>query len=662
MGPSAGGSLIRAFFAAPLATSFLLCVCAHAAAAAQDPPDSVAAQQERLADSLATVQDSLAADSALVDSLTAAGDTLTPPPLLPRIHWPVEPSARSGVWEWGPEELAGARGQTLWQLVREAPGLIGVRGGDIGAPIAVIPVGYSGGAARLYWDGAEQLPLEGSIADLSRIPLAGLERVRIVRRPGGVDIHLRRLDHADPRAYSRIEVGTGDLATNVLRATFSMPRAVGGKLAVAIERLDTRGREDPGSTTGGWFRYSAHAGDRASASFELRRMSSARATAWEAPGQAARSDWTLHGRVALAEEALLEAWRTRASLTAGGEDEAFDFSTEGRGQWGGRLTLGKGPFWGRAGARWNQGEGLPRRELALETAIAEPRWGGATARIRREHWLEEAGTSRDLRAWFSPIPHAAVFFERGGGRRSVPSLKPLPPAPDSAAVDSVRSGTEADTLPGPMAPRFTDRSGGKLGTSAAWRGLELSGARIWVEADSVWPTQLPFDRAGLVLPQPRRAGWELSGRIPVWPEGLAVVAQLQLWEAPLDSAPQLYFPDHVYHGAFSFHRSFLESGNFELWVDLGAQGRAPMAFPRPDPDYEPPARDPEDEEAQEETAPPVLVPFHQEWYFRLQMRIISLSIFAHVENATVRDNNQDVPGRLLPGTRSIFGIRWTLWN
>jgi hypothetical protein len=120
----------------------------------------------------------------------------------------------------------------------------------------------------------------------------------------------------------------------------------------------------------------------------------------------------------------------------------------------------------------------------------------------------------------------------------------------------------------------------------------------------------------------------------------------------------LYFPDHLYRGSLSFHRTFRATGNFELWVDLGAQGRSSMSVPL-ETELEPTEENPDVEPG---TLVPSLVPFYQSWYFRLQMRFLSLSIFATIDNLTVRENNQDVPGILLPGTRSLYGVRWTFWN
>ena len=44
------------------------------------------------------------------------------------------------------------------------------------------------------------------------------------------------------------------------------------------------------------------------------------------------------------------------------------------------------------------------------------------------------------------------------------------------------------------------------------------------------------------------------------------------------------------------------------------------------------------------------------------MRIVSVRVFIRWENFTVRRNLQDYPGRLLPPTRTVYGVRWILWN
>ena len=656
---------------APVATTapILFAVLTALGAAGQEPPDTLQIPPDSLlvdsvliADSLAAdslVSDTLAADTLVADSLAADSlevDSLPPPPVMPTLPDPVPAGLATGVWEWDREQLLAARGQTLWELLAEIPGLLGVRGGDFGSAVTVFPVGYAGGALRLYYDGVEHLPLEGSIPDLARVSLAGIERVRVVRRASGVEVNLFRLAHSDPRAMSLIEAGTGDLDTNLMRATFSLPRAFGGKAALAVERLDTQGQDAPGATMGGWLRYSLHRGDRGGVRFEVRRMMAQRTLLTPSPTEVNRSDWTLQGNWALGAASVAEAWATGASIEAGDSAEAFPFAPEPRGQYGAQLSLGRGPLWGRTAARFNSGAGVADRELSVEASATSGRWGGASGRAWRESWDERTGTGYDVTAWLTPVSYVSVFVERGSGSRSVPFLNPpVPEEPEDSVSNPV---PEPDTLEADPPPesRFTHRSGSRVGARLRWRAVEVTGARLSAEADSVWPTQLLFDRDGFVLPQSRRQGWELTGRVPLRPTGLFFVGEVQLWE-PLDSM-SLYFPDHIYRGSLSFHRTFRASGNFELWIDLGAQGRSSMNVPLPT-EAEPLE---EDETIEPGTLVPSMVPFYQSWYFRLQMRFLTLNIFATIDNLTLRRNNQDVPGILLPGTRSLYGVRWTFWN
>ena len=620
-------------------------------ASAQDPPDTLQVPPDSLQDSTA-VTDSVPADSVAADSVEA--DSVPPPPMFPDLPDPAPAHGFNRIREWDRTALLSTRGQTVWELLADIPGLLGVRSGDFGSAATVFPIGYSGGGLRLYYDGIEHLPLEGSVPDLTRIPLSGLERVRVIQRPGGVEVRLYRLAHADARPLSLVEAGTGDQDTNMLRGTVSVPRMFGGKGALAIERLDTRGRDNPGAITGGWLRYSLHRGDQAGIRYEIRRMGTERTVIGDSPGSVNRTDWSLQGRLAPAEGLMAEGWAAGASVSTGDTTQVFPFSAESRRQYGVGLSGSRGPVWGRVTARYNRGEGVADRELAAEFSALAGQWGGVSGRTWKETWDEREGTGYDLRAWATPVPYAAFFVEHGNGSRSVPYLNPLPPEGPADTTDTMEDPDTMEADPGPSS-RFTTRTGTRFGARGSWRQHEVSVARMSVEADSVWPTQLLFDRGGVVLPQPLRRGWEVTGRIPLRPRGLFLKAEVQLWEEA-DSAT-LYFPDHTYRASFSFHRVFRATGNFEMWADLGVHGREEMYVPQPDEGAEP-----ELDDEGEEIPVPSMVPFYQNWYFRLQLRFFTLNIFATVENVSFRDNNQDVPGVLLPVTRGVYGVRWTFWN
>ena len=42
--------------------------------------------------------------------------------------------------------------------------------------------------------------------------------------------------------------------------------------------------------------------------------------------------------------------------------------------------------------------------------------------------------------------------------------------------------------------------------------------------------------------------------------------------------------------------------------------------------------------------------------------MVTVRVFVNLENFMRRMDNQDFPGRLLPLNRTVFGVRWTLWN
>jgi hypothetical protein len=59
---------------------------------------------------------------------------------------------------------------------------------------------------------------------------------------------------------------------------------------------------------------------------------------------------------------------------------------------------------------------------------------------------------------------------------------------------------------------------------------------------------------------------------------------------------------------------------------------------------------------------PSMVPFYQSWFVRLQIRVVTVRLFIAWDNFTLRQRNQDFPDRVLPFSRSLYGVRWTMRN
>jgi len=192
---------------------------------------------------------------------------------------------------------------------------------------------------------------------------------------------------------------------------------------------------------------------------------------------------------------------------------------------------------------------------------------------------------------------------------------------------------------------ITDRRATRLGATLSWRGLALSGARLQVESDSLIPLGIEPDRGSPFLAGAELSGWELWGRVPTFWENLRLEGSLQQWDEP-----GMYLPEQIYRGALVFHKTYLESENFELWWKLGVRGNSVMTVHLLG------------EEDEEGLRPLETVPFYQNWYGRIQIRIVTVQVFIGWDNFIRRRNLQNFPGRVLPITRTWYGLRWTMWN
>jgi hypothetical protein len=610
------------------------------------------------------------------------GDTLPSPDSLPAVHLqelarPVPPLYETGVWEWDREGILGSRAITLAELLSEVPGIVLVRGGDYGAPVAVSAFGAGGDRVRVYRDGVEILPLEGSTPDLSQLGLGGLSSVRVVRAAGELRIEIQSILADDGRPFSLVEAGTGDLNTNLFRGTFAHPRVLGGVLALSMDRIETQGPfgREPGSSTGGWVRFARSLFGGGVGVVDWASRSSDRGTFYE-PGKISRSDLSVRTRWSLFPGLVGDLYYASSSLKTE-EPDTFPFGVEKRTQVGGLLSYDS--QWVRALGRVQRlsGEGLPSTTARLEVEGRIGRFGGLAGEADWEQWEDRSLTRNRFRAWSAPLFGFSLFGETGGGEWGLPYLAPWrPPTPSEPLEGEDDDPPPADSaryvLPG---PRFGEHSGSRVGLRFQWRGVDLAGARLRVESDSLFLLGLPLDRSGLTVPGGIRDGFEVSGRIPVYvpglPDGLpglSLVGSYHWWDqaeevtagadagqgeaAPEDRVPWRYLPKQSYQASLSFHDTFLPTENLEVWFDLGVQGRDPMVVPF--------LQDPGGSQAT--GMPLAMVPFYQSWFVRLQIRVVTVRAFIMWDNFTVRQRNQDIPGRVFPYTRSIYGVRWTMWN
>ncbi|MDZ7780057.1 MAG: TonB-dependent receptor plug domain-containing protein [Gemmatimonadota bacterium] len=601
--------------------------------AAQDPPPP-------RTDTATVERGDSVREPPLPDSVAA--DTLPAFHNLPTLEDGIPSGWAGGVWTWDHEQIMASGANTLVELVDEVPGVVPLLAGDYGTPAAFSAFGAGAGGVRVLRDGFELLPLAGGVVDLQRVGLAGIERVRLRRSAGEVVVEMWSLDHDDARPFSLVEAGTGDLDNNLFRGTFTSPNALGGSVAVALERSDSRGaaRGETGSRTGSWLRYQLHKGDEAGLAVDFRRMGS-RSEVADYPSPVTRTDVSLRGRIRLLDGLVAEAYTGSSSHDV--EDERLLYATEGgsRGQHGVRVSAEHRGFWSNAAFRLHRGGDLAENRLDVEGGWSRPGLGGVTARFTREDWVGARPKSYGLSGWLGPWAGFTLFGSRESGSyggRSGPTFDVSPPQPDTGEV----TDPAWEERP-PARLLVAERTSYRVGASFSWKGTTASVAALGLDQDRSLPLGIAPDFGASPVPGEARRGWEAHAVLPMPLEGLRFVGAYQEWDRP---GP--YLPARIYRGRFDFQRAFLESGNFELRASVGVRGHDPMEVFTPG--------------SNEGSSGLERVPFFQSWDGRIQARIVTVRVFVSWENLTVRRNLQAFPGRVLPALRTSYGIRWTMWN
>jgi hypothetical protein len=555
--------------------------------------------------------------------------------VLPEVDGRAPLGVARGVWVFQRADLLAMRGISLADLLASVPGVVRLRGGDYGAPETVTAFGLAGGGIRLFWDGFEQVPLSGSVTDLAHIGLGGVERVRVERHPGELRVELFSLRDAEARPTSLIEAGTGDYDTNHFRGTFVHPRAFGGSLGLALDRVDTNGRNrEAGNRTGGWLRFTRQWGDDFAVTAEARRMEPTAAIA-DYPGESTRTDWLVRARWRPADGLVFHAFTGRSELEGLAQEGTFEVDRARR-QHGLLADFARGPVRASGGVRLFNGTDAPSLSSDASLAIDFPTVGGVTGSISEEIWEGAWVGLLRASAWTRPVLGFSLFGGWESGTRGMALYPPPPPIPP----------VTQDVVPEPdPGVRFAERTAVRLGASFAWRGLELTGAQVTLETDSLPLLGLPMDQAGVIMDPIERTGVEVAGRLPIpfAPDGFALTGSATFWDEPAR-----YLPERSYQAAIAFHDVFMPSGNLEVWGALGVEGRDPMIVPVADPEFP--------------SEPTATVPFYQSWYGFVQVRVQTVRLYLAWDNFTLRQFNQDFPHRLLPITRSTYGVRWTLFD
>ncbi len=189
-------------------------------AAAQDP------------DTLAVPQDTL-----LAEADTATADTVV-------ATFPVFPDmatqAPGVAWQWDMPDILGTGALTFAHLVEFTTFLDPVRSGFLEGPQMAVFAGRGAASFRYNAEGYEIVPLLGGALDLRMIPLVQQERIRLIQEPGGYRVSETDYRNKSKEPYSRIEAGTGDRRTNLLRGYISS-KISKAAVSFGLDRVDTNG-------------------------------------------------------------------------------------------------------------------------------------------------------------------------------------------------------------------------------------------------------------------------------------------------------------------------------------------------------------------------------------------------------------------------------------
>ena len=601
--------------------------------AAADSSTILADSSAVLADSMAILPDSM---EILADSGRAA------PQRLPLITSGPGPSYGLGVWLWDRDALQSTRAVTLAELVALIPGVIALKGGDYGTPVTVMSFGAGGGRVRVMWDGFEWVPLDGGVPDLSRIGLAGLDEVRVERHPGELRIELRTVEPTAPDPATVVHVGTGDLGTNLLSGVFVHPNAFNGAFTLSFDRVETRGPglDAGGSLSGFGLRYAISRGDRGGIVAEMRRLAPRTDVADLVTGLK-RNDWNVRTRWRLAEGLIGEAYWGASSLAGGPEEPVYGALDIRRTQLGVRTKYTIGSLWAQGSARRFTGHGVPGQNYEIALGGAQASVASLDGSLRIERWAGQYAMSLRARIETAPLGGFSLFASYEHGETGAPFVSEY-----EAYLRSLRLGPPVPAAPiEKPRPRFTERTGIRAGGRLSWRGLNLSGAWLSMEADSLRPLGLALDPDGIPSPGGDRVGFEAAASIPLPLTGFTLEAAVQAWNGDL-----AYLPQRFWDGALTYHGIFKESRNLELWSGLGMTGRDLMPIGIL-------------ESAGDPTVPDlIVVPRSEAWYFHIQVRIVTLNLFIRWENMLGKSDNVDFPNREQPRIRTLYGVRWVMNN
>ncbi len=169
---------------------------------------------------------------------TVKRDTIQPPITHAELPRTADPT---GSYHLDRDEIFATGAQSVGDLLARLPGITELHVGWMSTPATAA---YLGDAARVrvFLDGLEYDALDphaGGIVDLARLPLWPIQEITVERSPAEVRVYLDTwtVDRTTP--YTRTDITTGDLQTNLYRGYFGRRFGHGELLQFGVEQYGT---------------------------------------------------------------------------------------------------------------------------------------------------------------------------------------------------------------------------------------------------------------------------------------------------------------------------------------------------------------------------------------------------------------------------------------
>lgn len=584
-----------------------------------------------------------------------AVDTLVPPPVIPAfpdpgvVGWAVER------WHFDRQMLLRFNGLSLLELLERVPGFDVTRGGGFGHPAAAAVLGQGGGRLRVFRDGFELDPGGAHALDLQQIGLIDLESVRLERGPGEARLHLRTFRLTDPRAFSEIEAGTGNYQARILRAMLARTVWTNSVVTAAYDLTSSAGFRfaEPFSFTSATLRWDYSPRETAGLQLEHRRVGVGREST-RYPADFRRVETVLRARSRPSPDLTIEALGALTNHAPAGDDippggsvpvgtDTLDLPLRTQ-QLGVRAVLLRSYGFAEAGVRtWGTGAETPsaRTELLGRAGIHPSSWLAFEASASTVFAAPGSAGLLQLTARAGGVGGLTLFGSAALGERILlfrsDTLLAAPAAPgnpqDEPQIELVREARFAEILSSARGLR------GGVEWSSRWG--TVGGALLVADAGTFAPFGGGLDRGMPPLAVRQATGSEGNASLPLsfLLRGLSAEGWYVAWSS---GGGRPFLPRQQFRGALTFHR-VAYGGQFEPFLRIERLHRGSTLVPNLD-----------------RTAFVATDPYSQ-LNLSLQLRVLDVRAFLLYENI-LNEIAADVPGRFLPGARTMYGLRWVFRN